>query len=476
MSEDLWRLGAVEAARGIRQGTYSSLEVVESVVARISDRNPALNAIVFDCSEKALDAARLADSARVRGETLGPLHGVPITVKTNVDQRGTPTSNGLPAFKDAIATDDAPVVANLEKAGAIIIGRTNTPELSMRVTTDNPLHGRTFNPWDGEASAGGSSGGAGAAAAAGFGMIHHGNDIAGSLRFPASACGVATVKPGLGRVPAFNPSASMERGLLAQLMSVQGAICREVADVGLATRVMAAGDARDPWWVPAPFGEVGRVAPSEIRVAVTTESYGYPIDQEIIGLVENAADILSRAGYRVEQVATPSVAEAAGGWFDVAFYEVQQTLDPVAREHGSEALRNIFDWYYTLGELVDADGYRVGIAERSRMTREWNVFLEDYPLVLSPFLMQPTYGWNYDAESEANTHDLFRSAIYSAGINYLSLPAGVLPGGYACGLPCGIQIIGRRFREDLILDAMSAIESAVGVLAHELWDRESTTV
>ena len=199
------------------------------------------------------------------GRQRGPLHGVPVTIKENVDQQGKPTPNGLPAFETVIAPDDAPVVANLRRAGAIIVGRTNTPELSMRATTDNPLHGRTLNPWHPDASPGGSSGGAGAAAAAGFGPIHHGNDIGGSLRFPAFANGLSTVKPTPGRIPAYNPSATAERGLLAQLMSVQGAICREVRDVRLATRVMAARDARDPWWVPRPSTESLSPRPSAWR-------------------------------------------------------------------------------------------------------------------------------------------------------------------------------------------------------------------
>ena len=475
MNDELWRLGAVNTAEGIRQKQFSAVEVLDSVLERIAVRNPGLNAIVDDCSEEAQTAARVADRTLARGEPIGPLHGVPITIKTNVDQAGRATSNGLPVLKDAIASEDAPVVANLRKSGAIIVGRTNTPELSMRATTDNPLHGRTFNPWDTEASPGGSSGGAGAAAAAGFGAIHHGNDIGGSLRFPSSACGVSTVKPGFGRVPAYNPSATGERGILAQLMSVQGASCREVCDVRLATEVMAGEDPRDPWWVPVPFS-LPAVRPGELRVGFTTESFGYPIDPEVVSMVEACAEILRDTGYQVEQVDCPSMAEAAAGWFDVAVYEVQQTLDPIARAHGSETVKNIFDWYYTLGELVDADGYRVGIADRTRLTRQWNVFLDEYPLLLSPFLMQPTFAWDYDARGEANTHDLFRSAIYSAGINYLSLPAGVVPGGFTGGLPAGVQIIGRRFREDLILDAMQAIEAAVGVLAFELWDRESDTV
>jgi amidase len=171
-----------------------------------------------------------------------------VTIKVNIDQEGQATTNGLPAFANLIAPGDSPVVRNLRRAGAIIVGRTNTPEVSMRATTVNPLHGRTWNPWHSDASPGGSSGGAGAAAAAGFGPIHHGNDIGGSLRFPAFANGVATIKPTQGRIPAFNPSATAERGLLSQLTSVQGAIARTVADVRLATRVMAGADPRDPWW------------------------------------------------------------------------------------------------------------------------------------------------------------------------------------------------------------------------------------
>ena len=438
-----------------------------SVTDRIRARNPELNAITVDCSADALIEAERADAAIRRGEVLGELHGVPVTIKENVDQEGQATTNGLAAFANVIAPADAPVVRNLRKAGAIIVGRTNTPELSMRATTDNPLRGRTKNPWDENTSPGGSSGGAGAAAAAGFGPVHHGNDIGGSLRFPSFACGVTTVKPTQGRIPAFNPSAPAERGMLAQLMSVQGAICREVRDVRLATRVMAQGDPRDPWWAPVPFDTWP--ATERPRIALTRESYGYPIHADIDAAISRATDCLRDAGYVVEEVATPSILEAARNWFNVGVYEIQMTLGPVAQDHGSPALQKIFGWYFTLGDLVDADGYRVGIAERTRMTREWSVFLDRYPLVLSPFMMRPMFPWNYDEQSEANVHDLFRSALYSVAVNYLGLPAGVVPAGRAAGLPAGVQIIGRRFREDLILDAMEAIESRLGVMAKSLW-------
>ncbi len=470
MDAELWKLSAAKMAIGIRNRQFSSEEVVTSVKQRIAKLNPLLNAIVGDGGENALEEAKKADQAVEKGKILGPLHGVPVTIKSNVDVKGQPTSNGLPVFADFIAKDDSPVVSNLKKAGAIIIGRTNTPELSMRMTTDNPLHGRTLNPWDEQASPGGSSGGASSAAAAGFGPIHHGNDIGGSLRYPAFNCGLATVKPTFGRIPAWLPSASAERGMLSQLMSVQGAICREVEDVRLATRVMAGSDARDPFWMPVPFDNW----PDEdqpLRVGVTTENYGHPIHRDIQASVEKAAVYLSDAGYAVENMTTPSVDKAAECWFRILGHELKTYLMPVAIEHGSKTIQQIFEWYFQMGTVSDAEAYREGVKERTAMTREWNVFLEKTPLILSPFFLQPTPDWDCDAKSFKGTRDAFYSAIYSTGINWLSLPAGVVPIGMIEGRPAGVQIIGRRFREDLILNAMQKIEEREGILTEQLWKR-----
>jgi amidase len=471
MSDPLWTMSACDLAEGIRRRDFSSVEVTQSVIKRIDAHNPHLNAIVYDYRDEALEAAKAADAKVAAGEDLPLLHGVPATIKENVDMVGKPTPNGVPAFESIIAPDDSPVVRNLLRAGAVIVGRTNVPEFSLRATTDNPLHGRTKNPWSDEASPGGSSGGAGASAAAGFGPIHHGNDIGGSLRFPSYACGVATVKPTLGRVPAFNPSAAAERGMLAQLMSVQGAICREVKDVRLATRVMAQGDARDPWWVPVPFD--GAPIDGPIKVAFSKEPHGYPIHADIVSALDRAAGFLSDAGYVVEEVATPSIREPADAWLNVAVAEIKNAFDGLAREHGSPTVQKIFEWYYEMGELVDLAGYAAGVADRTRLTRDWNLFLDEYPLVLTPFLMQPTFPHDYDARGFEQTNDLFQSAIYSFGINYLSLPAGIVPTGLIEGLPAAVQVVGRRFREDLILDALEVIEANEGVLTRQLWEREN---
>ena len=458
-------------AHGIREKKFSIEEVMYSVTERMALHNPRLNAVVDDYSDEAIAEAREADRILAAGEVVGELHGVPVTIKSNVDVEGKPTPNGLPAFADLIAPADSPVVSNLKKAGAIIIGRTNTPELSIRFTTDNPLHGRTLNPWHEDASPGGSSGGASSAAAAGFGPIHHGNDIGGSLRCPAFNCGLATVKPTFGRVPAWLPSAPAERGMLAQLMSVQGAICREVRDVRLATRLMAQADPRDPFWMPVPF-EGWPEESGAIRVGVTSECYGHSIHPEITASIDRAAGYLSDAGFAVEQVTTPSVDDAANCWLRYLGNELKSFLMPVAREHGSKTVQKILEWYFEIGEVDDAEDYRIGIKERTAMTREWDVFLDKYPLVLSPYFLQQTPEWNCDTKSLEEMRTLFQSGIYSLGTNWLSLPAGVVPIGLVEELPAGVQIIGRRFREDLILDAMESIEARVGVLTQKLWERD----
>jgi amidase len=182
---ETWRWDAADIARAIRLGALSAREATEAALARLAAANPAINAVVDPLPDLALAAADAADAARARGDALGPLHGVPITVKVNADMEGRATTNGVVAFRDAIAPADSAVVGNLKRAGAVVIGRTNTPAFSWRWFTDNDLHGRTLNPWSAGHTPGGSSGGAAAAVAAGIGAVAHGNDIGGSVRYPA---------------------------------------------------------------------------------------------------------------------------------------------------------------------------------------------------------------------------------------------------------------------------------------------------
>jgi amidase len=239
---ELWQYDATDLAHLIRTGQASAREAVDSVLSRLHKVNPTINAVVRVLEEEARDAAETADAARARGQALPSLHGVPVTIKVNTDQAGLPTDNGVVPLKDFIAREDNPVVANLKRAGAIIIGRTNAPAFSMRFFTDNALHGRTINPRDPIVTPGGSSGGAGAATATGIGAIAHGNDIGGSVRVPAYCNGVVGLRTSFGRIPSINFTAPQGRPIGMALMAVQGPHTRSVRDARLALKAMARGD------------------------------------------------------------------------------------------------------------------------------------------------------------------------------------------------------------------------------------------
>ncbi|GAA1033604.1 MULTISPECIES: amidase family protein [Amycolatopsis] len=201
MTQQLWRLTALEARTAILNGSLSSKEVVQAALDRIAEVNPAVNALVEVDGEHALAAADRADGALRRGQALGALHGLPVATKVNSDQAGHATTDGVVEFRDRVAAEDSPVVANLRKAGAVIVGRTNTPAFSHNWFTDNDLYGATMNPWNRQLTPGGSSGGAAAAIATGMCALAQGNDLGGSVRFPAFACGIVGLRPTVGRIP-----------------------------------------------------------------------------------------------------------------------------------------------------------------------------------------------------------------------------------------------------------------------------------
>ena len=472
-ASDLWRLSATETARKIRDGEITAEDAVASAIGRMHAVNPGLNAVVEDLGDSALERARELDKARGNGAEPGPLHGVPVTIKINVDQKGHATSNGIPALAEAIAPANAPVVDNLLKAGAVVIGRTNTPEFSFRADTDNPLFGRTQNPWGAHISPGGSSGGAGSAVMAGIGALAHGNDIGGSLRFPAAANGAVTVKPGLGRVPAWNPGQKAERGLLAQSMSVQGLIARTAGDLALSMPALIAPDPRDPFHVPVPY--VGPALEAPIKVAFTRECFEYDLHPEVAAALELAADALSDAGYIVEEVDPPLARQAGEDGYRALMGEVAALMKPDIDALGSDTIKQIFAVYFD--EFPPFDGPRLleAMARRTHYARAWSLFLEDYPLVLTPFLPQPFFRPDRDAEGAEGVREALGSAIWSYSMNFMGLPAGNLPTRLA-KLPQGpqpinVQIVGRRWREDLIVRAMRSIETRIGGLYETLWDR-----
>ncbi len=469
----LWQLSACDLRDKIVRRDVTAQEVTQSALARVDEKNPSLNAIVQDLRDEAMADAERLDKAMKTSGPVGPLHGVPVTIKVNVDQTGHATTNGVVAFKDMIAPDDAPVVRNLKNAGAVVIGRTNTPEFSFRGSTDNELHGRTLNPWNDWASAGGSSGGAGSAVMAGMGTMGHGNDIAGSVRYPSTTNGATSVKPGLGRVPAWNPSQKAERGLVAQLMSVQSVLCREVRDVRLGLESLVKYDAHDPWMVPLPienpFGVEG--SKTSNKVAFTKNVFEFELHPAVRKALDTARDALIDAGYDVVEVEPPLVRETAEAAARTLFGEVKVMMDADVRKYGSSDIQGVFDAYYELMPPYEGDELIFAMAKRSHYVRQWNLFLEGYPLVLTPFMPNETWSWNRDLEGVEGARDVLLAGIYSISMNLLGLPAGNVPANYNDGLPVGVQIVGKRFREDMVLNACEAIEQRVGIMAHKLFEQ-----
>ncbi len=465
----IWQWSACDLAAAIAKGTLSASEAVSATLERMHETNGRINAVVDDLGDEAIAEAKRLDEIMARSGPVGPLHGVPVTIKENVDQKGRATPNGVKAFAGIVAPDDAPVVKNLKAAGAIVIGRTNTPEFSFRATTVNELHGRTLNPWADWASPGGSSGGASAAVMSGMGPIGHGNDIGGSLRFPCAATGATTVKPGLGRVPAYNPSATAERGMLAQLMSVQGAICREVQDVRLAMRSLVAYDPHDPWQVPMPFD--GPPVDGKLKVAFTKNTFRFALHPAVEKALDAARDCLADAGYEIVEIEPPKVDEIGDTGYRALMGEMRVLLMGDIRKHGSAEINRMFDEYFELFPPIEGDDLIRAMAARAAYVREWNLFLEDYPLALTPFLPTPTYAWNRDAEGKDGIMEVLGCGLWSFAMNYLGLPAGIISSAMHEGLPVAVQVVGRRFREDMILDALEAVETRVGVMAKRLFDK-----
>jgi amidase len=461
MKNELWSWSAVDLARAIATREISSREAVQSTLDRTAQVNPALNAVVEVLADEALTAADAADAAVKAGSELGPLHGVPVTTKVNVDQRGCATTNGVVEFRNVIATEDSPVVANFRKAGAVIVGRTNTPAFSHAWFTDNDLHGATYNPWSRRLTPGGSSGGAASAIAAGIGAIAHGNDFGGSIRYPAYACGVARLRPTPGRIPAFNPSATTDRPITAQMMSVQGPIARSVADLRLGLRAMAQPDARDGNWMPVPLE--GSALKRPLGVAIAPSPFGDEAP-EVSAAVKAAGRWLADAGFAVEEIAPPRLAEAADLWHRLVINEERRTLAPAIRQYGDAKSRYNLDSHMAYAPHLDGDQVLACFEPRLAIMRAWQLFQERYPIIILPVSAQLPFRFGQDQEDETVVRALLDAQRPLLAIPALGFPSVAVPTGAAGDGPVGVQVIAGRFREDICLAAAEVIEARAPIL------------
>jgi len=457
-------LGTIaEILAGIRERKFSPVEVVRAHLDRISELQPKLNAFVHLDADGALKQARAAETAVTRGEGAGPLHGVPLTIKSCIDATGWPAPAGSLLRKEYVAQMDAPLVARLRSAGAIILGNTNTPEYLMAYETDNSLNGKTTNPWNLERSSGGSSGGEAAAIASGCSAGGVGSDGGGSIRVPAHFCGVCGLKPTPGRIPATGHFP--EGGGAFGWIGVVGPMGRTVADVRALFEVMAGPDAGDSLASPVPVRTLGQKDIRGLRIGVLESEALGSATPETTAVVERAAKILSEQGFVIEKKRMNGLDRAIEVWWyffgPVTADSIrkgavgqEEEMSPMLREYVALATAEIAMTY---------DGFLKACSERDGLRAEILRQMENVTILLSPVSAGPAFRHgegNWRTGEKENYRETMR---YSQWLNLAGFPGVAVPVGVSGEeLPIGVQVIGRPFEEEKILAVAEAIERGRG--------------
>ena len=454
MNELLFR-SATSIAAAIRSREVSAVEVVEAHLHRIEAVNPKLNAVVQIAAERALSEARDADQTLARGEPLGPLHGVPFTIKDSIDTAGIITTAGTPGRRSFVPEKDASAVARLRDAGAILLGKTNTSELTMSDDTHNPVYGRTNNPYDLERSPSGSSGGPASIVAAGGSALDLGSDLGGSIREPAHVCGIAGLKPTSGRVPRtghFPPP-----GGALDFLNVVGPMARYVEDLTLALPIIAGVDWHDPGVVPMPLASPDDVDLSALRIMTYTDNGVIATAPELASTVQSAAGALADDGIEVVEEAPGALAQASEAFARLRMADGGAAAWRLFAAAGTEKPgAEILSWLQRV-EAVSAG--------------EYSEILESVDVARSAMLQ---FARRYDAivcppsHAAAQRHDAPRDSRYEAWsyntvYNLVGWPGAVVRAGTSAqGLPIGVQVVGRPWGEDVALAVAARIESRLG--------------
>jgi amidase len=357
--------------------------------------------------------------------------------------------------RDLFAETDSPVVSNIKRAGGIIVGRTNTPAFSMRWFTDNALHGQTLNPRKAKLTPGGSSGGAAAAVAAGLCAVGHGTDIAGSIRYPAYACGVHGLRPSHGRVPARNATAA-DRMIGAQLMAVSGPIARSVGDLQLAFRAMAVPDVEDPWHVGVPFE--GSPYPKRAVLALAPDAM--VVDPSIKDALRKAAGALEAEGWHVEEMDCPPMRRAAEINATLWMADTEQGASDLITQEAEPHSLFVFSAMRRLAGKLDLAAVMTALQDRTALMRQWEQFFQHYPLVICPVSGELPFEQQSDVRSEADFERVYEAQLTQRGLPVMGMPALALATGFEGASPLGVQLVSGRFREDILFEAAAVIEAA----------------
>jgi len=456
--KNLWQLSAIEMARGISKGDFSAKEVTTEHLARIAEVNPTLNAVVVVMAEAALEAAEEVDRALSAGQKLGPLAGVPMTIKENIDCVGTATTQGVTALAGAFPSLNSPIVDRMLAAGAIPIGRTNLPEMGLRLHTDNALRGPTINPWNADRTTGGSSGGEAVALATGMSPIGLGNDIGGSLRNPANCCGVASIKPTQGIVPHAVTIPSEDEPISFQLMLSDGPMARRVADVRLGLNLLRGHHPRDPNSMSAELTPVTK----PLRVALMAEPPGGGIDSRVADVTRAAAAALEAAGCIVTEASPPSFEEVIELWTRLLDNDVSLTLPLIGPLLSNDAMTFLND-FRNGRSTPTVEEYGSWLTTRMVISRQWAAFFGDHDILLSPTWTQLPFRVGWDIEQAGRAVETMNQARCIMPGNALGLPSACVPAGMVDDLPVGVLLTGARFSDYMCLHGAELVESALGL-------------
>ncbi|PAF44193.1 hypothetical protein BKH40_05945 [Helicobacter sp. 11S02629-2] len=460
-STPIWQWDAYQVAYAIRTKKLSSLEVTKSVLERIKVANKKYNALAFVLEEKALASARYADSMLAKGIYLSLLHGVPITIKNNTDVAGVANTDGIKAFKNNTSKHNAALVDNVVKDGAVIVGVSNVPEFTFRWFTENPLFGRTLNPWNKALTCGGSSGGAASATTSGMGFIAHGNDIAGSIRYPAYACGCVGLRTTPGRVPRFNPSSPDNKTFAAQFFTVDGPLARSVRDCEIGFKSLAKASPLDPNSVNVAMSEKDLSVSSKV-IGVLMDYPGLKMEPAIKDNLKKSATWLEKEGYIIEPVSLPFLPEAMDTWLRIVMNEVHLFMLPEVKKVGSKEVLSAVESMIANTPKTDMGQYMIAIATRETLRRKMRVLFEKYHAIIMPVSLEDPMVWGEDTKgAKVMKHILDINsplmATTTLGLPIMSVPTGVRKesSGY---IPEGVQIVADEFREDICFEVGAVIE------------------
>jgi amidase len=446
---------ATALAQAIRAKEVSSQEVVNAYLERIEAVNPRLNAVVQVTADAARDQARAADAALAGGDIRGPLHGVPVTIKDSLDTAGVISTGGTQGRQSFVPAQDATVVARLRRAGAILLGKTNTPELTLSIETDNLVYGRTNNPYNTSCTPGGSSGGAAAIIAAGGSPLDLGSDTGGSIRQPAHFCGITGIKPTSGRIPRTGHIISFDMGAL-DMMTQIGPMARFVEDLILTLPIIAGVDWRDPSVVPMPLGDPSAVELNRLRVAFYTDNGVAAATPETIDTVRNAAIVLSEAGASVDENRPPEIEQAVGMWLKIAVADGGAWIRRLLQEAGTTQVHPVLEQRFFGYEAIPSAEFTARLTELDRLRGALISFLAKYDVIICPVNAYP-------AMSHETALDQSDGWTYSRVFNLTGWPVSVVRAGTSPeGLPIGVQIVTRPWHEDVALAVAGHIETTLG--------------